>query len=124
MADRSRGDAELSLVSAGTVIDGKIRTEGSIRVDGKVVGDVVAKADAAVGIAGVVEGTVTARNIALAGKVHGTVSAGEKLTLENKSVVRGDIRAAKLVVDEGAMFDGECAMTQQGAPGKSGTPRE
>ena len=119
MAEKSRMDAELSLVSAGTVIEGKIRAEGSIRIDGKIVGDVIANANAAVGLTGSVEGTVTAKSIALAGKVNGTVIASEKLTLEGKSVMRGDIRAAKLVVDEGAMFDGECSMTSPA--GKGGT---
>jgi cytoskeletal protein CcmA (bactofilin family) len=65
-----------------------------------------------------VEGTITAANIALAGRVQGTLIATEKLVLENKSVIRGDIRASKLVVDEGAVFDGQCAMSSQA----SGTP--
>jgi cytoskeletal protein CcmA (bactofilin family) len=102
---------ELSLVGAGTVIEGKIRTEGSIRIDGKLHGDLNAKVNIAVGENGVIEGNVSARNISLAGKVSGTVTATEKLVLEGKSVMKGDIRASRLVVDEGAMFDGQCAMT-------------
>jgi cytoskeletal protein CcmA (bactofilin family) len=122
MADKQQANGELSLIGAGTVVEGKIRTDGSVRVDGRLVGDLVAKANAAVGINGVVEGTVTARNISLAGKVNGTVTASEKLILESKSVMRGDIRASRLVVDEGAMFDGECAMT---APtGKASSQRD
>jgi cytoskeletal protein CcmA (bactofilin family) len=39
------------------------------------------------------------------------VTATEKLVLEGKSVMKGDIRAARLVVDEGAVFDGQCAMS-------------
>ena len=124
MAERSTGNSELSLVAPGTVIEGKVRTEGSIRVDGKIVGDLVSKADAAVGATGVVEGTVMAKNITLAGKVNGTVTATDKLILEGKSVLNGDIRASRLVVDEGAMFDGQCAMTNQPGTSKSGSQRE
>lgn len=124
MAERSTGNSELSLVAPGTVIEGKVRTEGSIRVDGKIVGDLVSKADAAVGATGVVEGTVMAKNITLAGKVNGTVTATDKLILEGKSVLNGDIRASRLVVDEGAMFDGQCAMTNQPGMSKSGSQRE
>ena len=111
MADKPQTNGELSLVGTKTTIEGVIRTEGSIRIDGRLVGDVIAKANAAVGATGLVEGNVTARNISLAGKVNGTVTAYEKLVLEGKSVMRGDVRAARLVVDEGALFDGHCAMS-------------
>lgn len=114
MAEKQQTNGELSLVGTQTTIEGVIKTEGSIRIDGKLVGDVLAKANAAVGLTGVVEGNMTARNISLAGKVNGTVTAHEKLILEGKSVMRGDIRAARLVVDEGAMFDGKCAMASAG----------
>jgi cytoskeletal protein CcmA (bactofilin family) len=111
MSDKQQSNGTLSLVGAGTTIEGKIKTDGSMRIDGKLVGDVMAKANVTVGGTGVVEGTISAANIALAGRVQGTLVATEKLVLENKSVMRGDIRASKLVVDEGAVFDGQCAMS-------------
>jgi len=124
MAEKPQGNAELTLVGAGTTVEGKIKTEGSVRIDGKLLGDLVAKANAAVGLTGMVDGTIMARNIALAGKVNGTVTATEKLILESKSVVRGDIRASRLVIDEGAVFDGGCAMTTQPGGVRSGSQRE
>jgi cytoskeletal protein CcmA (bactofilin family) len=108
MADKREGDGTLSLISANTVVEGKMTSEGSVRIDGKLVGDVIAKANAAVGLTGTVDGSVRAKNVAVAGKLKGSVAALEKLILENKSVVKGDIRAARLVVDEGATFDGHC----------------
>ena len=51
-----------------------------------------------------------------AGKIKGMVVASEKLLLESKAVVRGDIRSAKLVIDEGAVFDGKCMMSDKVAP--------
>ncbi|MBI4534766.1 MAG: polymer-forming cytoskeletal protein [Ignavibacteriae bacterium] len=120
MADKQQGTGEISLVGLNTTVEGKIKTEGSIRIDGKLVGDVVAKSNAAVGLTGTVEGSMSAQNISVAGKVSGTITAAEKLVLEGKSVVQGDIRAAKLVVDEGAMFDGQCAMSDKsGSSGQS-----
>ncbi len=111
MSDKQQANGTLSLVGAGTTIEGKVKTDGSMRIDGKVVGDVTAKANVTIGGTGVVEGTISAVNIALAGRVQGTLVATEKLVLENKSVMHGDIRATKLVVDEGAVFDGQCAMS-------------
>jgi cytoskeletal protein CcmA (bactofilin family) len=112
MSDKRAAEAALTLISAATVVEGTIRTDGSIRIDGTLVGDVTAKASAAVGLTGSVKGSVEGRNVSLSGKIDGSVTALEKLVLEKKSVVKGDIRAARLVVDEGAMFDGTCVMSQ------------
>ncbi len=124
MADKQAGEGALSLIGANTSVEGKLTTEGSIRIDGKLVGDVIAKANVAVGLTGTVEGSITGKNIALAGHVKGHVTAVEKLLLESKSVVRGDIRAVKLVVDEGATFDGNCGMSKAEAehPRSQGHP--
>jgi cytoskeletal protein CcmA (bactofilin family) len=111
MAEKQQVSGELSLVGPKTTIEGKISTEGSIRIDGKLVGDVIAKTNAAVGETGVIEGTLKAKNISIAGKVSGAVMALEKLLLGAKSVMRGEVRAGTLVVDEGAVFDGKCSMT-------------
>jgi cytoskeletal protein CcmA (bactofilin family) len=117
MADK-QVNGELSFVGSNTVVEGKIKTDGSIRIDGKLVGDLVSKANAALGANGVIEGNLTARNVTLAGKVTGTVTAAEKLVLEARSIVKGDVRAARLVVDEGAVFDGHCAMSASPASPK------
>lgn len=115
MADKQQPGGELTLIAANTTFEGKIRTDGSIRIDGKFVGDIHAKANAAVGATGSIDGTLTARAITVAGKISGTVTASERLVLESKSVMQGDIRAARLVVDEGALFDGKCDMKQSAA---------
>ncbi len=119
MAEKQPAGAELTLISSGTVVEGKIKSEGSVRIDGKLVGDISVKSNAAVGASGVVEGTVLAKNISVAGKVQGNVTALEKLILETNAVMHGDVRAARLVVDEGAMFDGKCEMSASPAGGRS-----
>ena len=108
----------LSLIGTGTVVEGKIVTDGSVRIDGRLIGDITSKANVTVGSTGSVEGTIHGANISLAGKVKGTVAASEKLVLEAKSQMRGDVRAQRLVVDEGATFDGNCAMS--GSPERQG----
>ncbi len=105
---------ELNLIGAGTVVEGKIRSQGSVRVDGKLIGDVTASESIAVGLSGEIEGNVTAKNVMVGGKIRGAVNAAEKIVFEGKSVVRGDIRATRLVIDEGAMFDGRVSMSDKG----------
>jgi cytoskeletal protein CcmA (bactofilin family) len=104
---------ELNLIGAGTVVEGKIRSQGSVRVDGKLVGEVTASESIAVGLSGEIEGNVTGRNVTVGGKVRGAVSASEKVIFEGNSVVRGDVRASKLIIDEGATFDGRVAMSER-----------
>ena len=102
---------ELNLIAAGTVFEGKLRTPGSIRIDGKITGEVIATQNISIGGSGEVEGNVTAKSVTIGGKIKGGILAQERLEFESKAVVRGDIRAAKLVIHEGALFDGKCVMS-------------
>ena len=118
MADKN-GMKDLNLIGAGTTVEGKIRTQGSIRIDGKLTGEVHAAESLAVGITGEIEGTANGRNVTVGGKVRGNITSVEKLVLEGKAVVRGDVKAAKLVVDEGATFDGRISMTENRPSGQN-----
>jgi cytoskeletal protein CcmA (bactofilin family) len=113
MAVKSEQGSELNLIAAGTVFEGKLRTPGSIRIDGKIVGEVTATQSVSIGNSGDIDGNVSAKNITIGGKIKGTVVAQEKLVFESKAIVHGDIRAAKLVIDEGALFDGKCMMSEE-----------
>ena len=113
MAEKANGNKELNLIAVGTSIEGKVRSQGSIRIDGKIVGEVAASENMAVGSTGDIEGNISGKNITIGGKVRGNIYSAEKLVFEGKAVVRGDVRAAKLVIDEGAVFDGTCRMTDQ-----------
>jgi cytoskeletal protein CcmA (bactofilin family) len=104
---------ELNLIGSGTIVEGNIRTKGNIRVDGKVRGEVHSTENLAIGASGEIEGGVAGKNVTIGGRVKGNVSSVEKLVLESKSVVQGDIRAQRLVIDEGALFDGRVAMTDK-----------
>jgi cytoskeletal protein CcmA (bactofilin family) len=104
---------ELNMVGAGTVVEGKIRSQGSVRIDGKVIGEVIASESLAIGVMGEIEGNITAKNITIGGKIRGAVSAAEKVVFESKSVIRGDVRATKLVIDEGSIFDGKVSMSEK-----------
>ena len=104
---------EMNIIGTGTVVEGKIRSQGNVRVDGKLIGEVTAGESLSVGVTGEIEGNVTAKNVTVGGKVRGTISASEKIVFEGKSVIRGDIRATRLIVDEGSIFDGRVSMTEK-----------
>jgi cytoskeletal protein CcmA (bactofilin family) len=112
---------DLNLIGVGTTLEGKLKSNGSVRVDGKLIGEIQANENLFVGETGEIEGTLGARNITVGGKVTGNIIAAEKLVFEAKCRIKGEIKAAKLVIDEGAVFDGKCTMTdgKQSAEPKS-----
>ncbi len=116
MADKNAGK-ELNLIGSGTTVEGKIRTQGSIRVDGKMMGELHAAENVAVGLTGEIEGNINGRNVTIGGKIRGNIIAVDKLVFEGKAVVRGDIRSARLVIDEGAVFDGRISMSEARSAG-------
>jgi len=101
---------ELNFFGNGTVVEGTIRTTNSVRVDGKIKGKLQCKNTLTIGINGVVEGEVEAKNAIIGGKINGKIKVAEKLVLEAKSVLIGDLKASKLLIDEGAVFEGTSDM--------------
>lgn len=107
---RSHGEAGHNNIARGTVLEGKITTDGDIRVDGVVKGSIYCKSKLSIGEHGVVEGTVDARNAFIEGTVKGTVIVRELLQLQEKGKIQGDIYTQKLSVQIGATFSGNCRM--------------
>jgi len=120
VAEKRKQAGDFALISAGMRVHGSVTTAGSVRVEGGITGDLTAAGDVALGPAAVVEGDVAGRNISVGGSVRGNVTAAGKLILEPRSVVRGDISAQRLVIDDGAVFDGSCAMTGGDSPAGGG----
>ena len=104
---------ETTIISNGVKIEGKITSSGNIRVDGEVQGDILSQSNVSVGENGQVNGQINAEVITIGGKVSGTVKAKEKLVLDSKGNLRGDIFTKILVVEAGAKFDGKSKMGDQ-----------
>ncbi len=94
----------------GTVIEGQIQSPGDFRIDGVVKGKVNVGGKVVIGEKGIVEGDVTCSNAAIAGKVVGDLAIVEVLNLAATARVDGNIRTRRLVVETGAVFNGQCSM--------------
>ncbi len=94
----------------GTVINGDVTTEGDIRIDGKITGTLTSKAKVVLGANGVVEGDIVCVNAYIDGRVSGNLEVSELLILSKSSHITGDLKIKKLVVEEGAKFNGKCSM--------------
>ena len=104
------GNGAINIIGAGTVIDGEIKSNGDVRIDGTVRGSVTSKAKVVIGSTGNVEGDVFCQNADISGAVKGKTTVAEMLFLKSQARINGDILTGKLVVEEGASFTGNCSM--------------
>ena len=110
MASKEKESQENNIIGQSTYIEGSIKSEGNIRVDGRIKGTINTAAAFIIGLTGVVEGQTQAHNITISGKYDGGIMCNEKLVLEANSNVTGDINTRRLVIDDGAVFNGNCKM--------------
>jgi cytoskeletal protein CcmA (bactofilin family) len=107
---------ELNFLGGGTVVEGTVKATNSVRVDGKIKGKLICKNTLTIGVNGEIEGDVEAKNAIVGGKIKGKIKVAEKLVLEAKSVLIGDLKASKLLIDEGAVFEGTSDMGKKEPP--------
>ena len=100
-----------TLVGHGTVIEGSLNISSSMRIDGKIMGKITCSDSLLVGKTGVVEASVRVKNATIGGKVVGDIEADEVVILEGNSAVIGDVTTKKLIIEEGATFNGTCHMS-------------
>ena len=99
-----------TIIGAGTVITGDIESNGDIRIDGTLVGNLHSKAKVLIGQEGVVEGDINGQQADIMGKVTGMLRIRELLQLKGRCVVTGEIYTGRLEVEPTATFNGSCHM--------------
>jgi len=103
-------DMAINRIVEGTSIEGEIRCESNIRIDGSFIGNLNTKGRLVIGPAGRIEGTIHCQNAEIEGTVKGKVMVQQLLSLKNSAKVEGDIFTDKLTIEPGATFTGACNM--------------
>ena len=103
-------DGNFTFLGKGVDFKGVVHFEGTVRIDGRLEGEVHTKGTLIVGEHAVIKGTITAGTLVSGGKIHGNVTAAEKVQLLKPGVLIGDIRTPAITVEEGAHFHGACDM--------------
>ncbi len=99
-----------TIIGKGTSFEGNINVQNSVRVDGIFNGNIKSTESIVIGKDGEVNGEIEVKNAIVGGKVVGKLFASGKVTLENTSKIEGELKTTRLIIDEGALFNGNCQM--------------
>lgn len=95
-----------TIIGDNTEIDGSVHVKGSLMIAGHITGDVIADDVVRIALGAQVDGRVSGTEIVLNGSVGNGINARGKVLLGDRSRLKGDLIAARLVVEEGAVFKG------------------
>jgi cytoskeletal protein CcmA (bactofilin family) len=120
-APAAGGEARAYL-DKGSKISGKLFFEGPVRIDGQVDGEISANDAVMVGESAVVTAQVKAASVVIAGKISGDIIAGKRIEIRPTAKVFGNLTTPVLVVHDGALFEGHCAMNPEVKEDRKVTP--
>lgn len=120
----SGNDKALNTIVSSTSIEGNIKSDHDIRIDGNLVGDLVCGAKVIIGPGGKVNGEINCINAVIEGKFEGNIIVQESLTLAATAVVKANIQTNKWVVASGAVFNGACKMGNAPIPTPTSKSKE
>ena len=107
MAEHSGKD----VLSSDVEIKGSIKFQKELLIDGKVEGEINSDGVLTIGENADIRGEIKTKSITVYGKVHGNITVGERCELKSRCTLQGDLKAARLVIEEGATFIGKSEVT-------------
>ncbi|NWF72930.1 MAG: polymer-forming cytoskeletal protein [Nitrospirae bacterium] len=100
------GDDNITLLAKGVVLKGEIHVEGTVRIDGRLDGDIQTKGQVIIGEDGLVQGTITAGTVVSSGRIKAKVMANERVHLMKTATLIGEVLTPVLLIEEGAKLQG------------------
>ncbi|MCO6481863.1 MAG: polymer-forming cytoskeletal protein [Flavobacteriales bacterium] len=101
---------KINSIMEGTSIEGELRSDSNVRIDGRVKGTLHVRGRLIVGATGTVEGDIHCQSSDIEGTVNGKIMCQELLSLKATAKLTGDIRTKQLAIEPGAVFSGNCDM--------------
>jgi cytoskeletal protein CcmA (bactofilin family) len=97
----------------GSYLEGELRFDASFRVDGKLTGRVNSAGDLIVGESGEIDGELKVGQIFISGTVRGNIRAMRRVQITPTGKVFAEIDTPALIIEDGATFEGRCAMSRE-----------
>ncbi len=108
--------APSTCIDASTELEGKLRCRETLRVDGRVKGEVHCEKNVIIGEGAAVRAAIEADEVAISGEVKGDITARRKITLDSTARVVGDLCTPGIVIEEGAKLEGRIMIGSEAAP--------
>ena len=99
-----------AFIDQGSEFEGKLSFRDTVRIDGRFRGEISSENTLIVGETGEIEATIRSNTVAISGTVNGDVHAAHKLVLHKTARIEGTIEAPSVVIEEGAVFNGQMKM--------------
>src|SRR4249920_2590276 len=104
-----------TLLGRGSEFEGKLSFEGTVRVDGKLAGEIFTDDVLVIGEGAEVSAEINVGAIVIEGTVHGNIQAKRSVEIRTPGRVRGNIATPSLFIEKGVIFDGHCQMEPNGS---------
>ncbi len=111
-----------ALLGRGSEFEGKLTFVGTVRIDGKFVGDVVSEGRLIIGEGAKVKAEIVVDTVIVQGEVHGNIKAKGSVELLAPGRLRGNIQTASLSVEKGAIFNGSTVMEDREVAARPAIP--
>ena len=100
------------LIGNGTNFEGKLESAGDIRIDGRFNGEISVNGTLSIGDSGLVEADIHAPFVVIGGRFRGNIFAEKRVEILPPANVSGEIEAPSVILQDGAIFEGNCRMRE------------
>ena len=107
------GSGSVNIIVSNTRIKGEINTSSDLRIDGTIEGNIDSGAKVVLGESGKIKGNIYCKDADIWGEVEGNIYCKGLIDLKEKSTVTGDIFTKRLMVENGAFFNGTSQMSDE-----------
>ncbi|KPJ49873.1 hypothetical protein AMJ40_04500 [candidate division TA06 bacterium DG_26] len=113
MKEKPEGGKIDTLVGKDSKLNGTLKVNGSVRIDGYLEGKIESKDAVVLGKDGRIKGDIKTKDIVIGGQVIGNVYAANRAEFQHGANFQGELFCKQLVIEDGVFFEGTCKMTDQ-----------
>ncbi len=111
-----------TVIGTGVKVKGTLVSDGDVSIDGELKGSIKTGGNLTIGVNGVIEANVSARNVKVGGHLVGNIKCESETVIESSGKVKGNVHTGLLAINHGAVFSGQTVMTD--GPQSSPEPDE
>ena len=110
LSDIAKDNPVKTAIGCGTIIEGKFRFDSPVRIDGELSGEILSDSILIVGETAVIKAQVKVGSLIIYGKVIGDIIADELVYIKHDGILDGNVTTARIAIDEGGYFKGQCVI--------------